>query len=194
MGPASNYIDNRSTFSTHQLHRLLRGEQRAKYVHIELPVELLGALLARQPETVLDHPRPKRLPTHLGAVLVEEDFGGECPPEVGIRGPDQLECTRPDTRVQAMVRRLTSTLVDQGSATILAIPDQKPVHLPYIKCQHRRRGHATSTRKHFRQNFHALHTIAASSVGAGSGRSDGQTLAAHAAGYEFRSSERSQHQ
>jgi len=53
------------------------------------------------------------------------------------------------------------TLVDQGSATILAIPDQKPVHLPYTNHQHDRcratlRRSSTSVRTSIRFRSRSL--------------------------------------
>jgi hypothetical protein len=58
-----------------------------------------------------------------------------------------------------------TTLVNQGSATIVAMPDQEPVYLPYTDRQHDgRRGHSASTRKGQHKGSCLLGHIAASLV------------------------------
>jgi hypothetical protein len=76
------------------------------------------ALLARKPEAFLEHPCPQGLAAYLDVMLGEQDFGSQRRAEVRILGLNQIEHVPTDAIAQAVVRRLTSTLVDQPAATI----------------------------------------------------------------------------
>ena len=76
------------------------------------------ALLARKPEAFLQHPCPQGLAAYLDVMLGEQDFGRQRRAEVRILGLDQIEHVAANAIAQAVVRRLTSALMDQPAATI----------------------------------------------------------------------------
>ncbi len=77
-----------------------------------------SALLARLPETFFQHPRAQRLAANLDLMLRKQNFRRQRRPEVSGLRLDQIENVLPNASANAVVRRLTSTLMDQPAATV----------------------------------------------------------------------------
>jgi hypothetical protein len=80
-----------------------------------------SSLLARQPQPILDHPPAQRLSRDLDSVLLEQNLRRQARAEIGIARPNQFDHILVDARNKTVVGGAATSLVDQRTATTIAI-------------------------------------------------------------------------
>jgi hypothetical protein len=96
-----------------------------------------SSLLARQPKPILDHPPAQRLSRDLDSVFLEQNLRRQARAEIGIARPNQLDHILEDARNKSVVRSAATSLVDERTATTIAIRCQQPARLPRAQPQNR---------------------------------------------------------
>jgi hypothetical protein len=114
-------------------------------------------LLARQPQSVGNHPPTQGLPANLDAVLFKQHLSRKRRAEVSVLRLYQLDRILPHAWVHLPVRGPATRPVDHRRAAQLLIPGQQPKSLPPRQPHHRRPGlHRTPAGKNLGQHFNAF--------------------------------------
>src|SRR5260370_15195913 len=98
-----------------------------------------SSLLAPQPQPILDHPLAQLLSRDLDSVLLEQTLRRQARAEIGIARPNQFDHILADARNKPVVRGAATSLVDQLSASTIALRCKQPARLPRAQPQNRRR-------------------------------------------------------
>jgi hypothetical protein len=81
-----------------------------------------SSLRTRQPQALRHHPASQRLSAYSKLMLVQQHFGRQRRPKVGVLALDQLDGIFPDAFVPAPIRRPASSLMNQPATAITLVP------------------------------------------------------------------------